>query len=811
MSDVGSALGVVGGLKAGGVQGDAAAGISAARLGANLNAFGSASGEVGAGAAGAGNVLGIVSGLERGGASGYGGAAINAAQLGNQLGMFGSQSSDVASVLGPAAAALAVYNFASTWQSGKTGSDALSGAEAGAAIGSVVPGIGTVIGGVIGGAVGAISSAFGPGAKDPEQYTWQNYFSEYQKNPKALAQITPPQAFQTLAGIFDARSSDVPIYAQFGRMGEGAFVNAMATKINQATASGQIAPGATPQEIYSKVIDPWIQQMPNAAGEGGKGWAKGGGYGGDVPAIKNLITTLIGQYTGGQLTNQTPIGINGQIDHTLPTYVGHVMQPNPAKLAAQSNLAPLTTALTTFPGAKTGPSTASTLLPALLAMPGLTGANMANVGTQNQMFAGGPGGDPGGPFSSAPSVSTGPDTSQTDPSADPGAGNITPPAAATPANDPSFLSSLASGVSSFLSSPLGSLAEFGTLAGVGLSQASSQKATNDALAGSLSTLGQPFTETGKAITNQLQGGAPVAGPMGASISDQTTAAAQLGAVAKEYTTGNLTDAQKQTVSDFVKQQRAMVDTQLAASGNTDSSARDAAYQQIDAKAAELSQSLIQGDIQIGAAALTQVQQTYSTLLNQALSSSEFGLGAQEAAVTLQIQSDTQLSQSLNALFGEIAKGFGTAMRGPAGGTGAPSAGGGVGGAIAGALRGVAGSASGGGGRGVAASPGGGGSSPYGPDNQPPGSDTSLTTGGYVDPSLPQPGGGTYYPGITAGAPPDVASPVATPGVGQDPFSAAGSSWMDPSTYDPTGAYTSTPFDPTQIGSDFTIPDISTGP
>jgi len=271
----------------------------------------------------------------------------------------------------------------------------------------------------------------------------------------------------------------------------------------------------------------------------------------------------------------------------------------------------------------------------------------SNSITSNTMFAGGPGGDP---------------TTNTSPTS-PG------PAAGTDntswlTNLTSGLSDLSSGVSSFFNSPAGSLAEFGTLAGLGLSQASDAKKTNDALAGSLSSLGTPFTGTGQGINTQLKGGTPVAGPLGASITDQTTAAANFGNVAKAYSTGQLTAAQQQQVNDFVKQQRAMVDSQLAASGNTDGSARDAAYQQIDNNAAELGQQLISSDLGVGRDALNTVQQTYSTLLNQALSTAQFGFGAQEAAVQTQIQSDTQLAQSLNQLFGAIAQGFGTAMGAP---------------------------------------------------------------------------------------------------------------------------------------------------
>ena len=153
-----------------------------------------------------------------------------------------------------------------------------------------------------------------------------------------------------------------------------------------------------------------------------------------------------------------------------------------------------------------------------------------------------------------------------------------------------FFSGITGGVSP------GQLAEFGTLTGLGLYEANLQKGTNNELAGSLSTLGQPFSATGAGINSQITGGKPVSGPLGASIADQTGAAANLGKVANQYSTGQLTAAQTSQVQDFIKQQRAMVDTQLAASGNTDSSARQAAYQQIDDHAAQLTQQLTQESV-----------------------------------------------------------------------------------------------------------------------------------------------------------------------------------------------------------------------
>jgi len=272
------------------------------------------------------------------------------------------------------------------------------------------------------------------------------------------------------------------------------------------------------------------------------------------------------------------------------------------------------------------------------------------------------------------------------------------------------LSGLGSSLGNFASSNAGSLATFGTLAGLGEVQASQQKSENQQQANSISSLGQPYSQAGAGILSQLEGGAQVGGPLGQSIKDQTDTASELGQVAKNYGTGQLTSAQQQQVADFVKNQRAQVDSQLAASGNTDSSAKDAAYQQIDSASAQLTQQLTAGNLSISQQALTTVQQTYNGLLNQALTSSEFGLGAQEQAVQTLIQGDTQLSTSLNQLFAGLAQGFGTAVgggnanRGNTSGGSGVSGGGGMNGA--GVAAGMANNALR---SGVAASPSGGGS------------------------------------------------------------------------------------------------------
>lgn len=316
-------FGIAAGLQRGGVAGTTQAGINAGALyNRNAATFGGTSNPtLGAGLGIAGGALGIYNGIKQGGVAGYGGAAVGGLQAASGaeslLGNAGAAGA-LGSAAGYVAAPLAVYNAVNNWQSGKTGSDTLNGAEAGAAIGTgILPGIGTVVGGVIGGAVGALSSAFGPGAKDPEQANFGNYATAYkQGGPSAVAQATPPQAFKSLAGLFDLRSGqispNVPMYNKYGRMGENQFMSDTAKQINSAISSGQLQKGASPDQIYQQVVAPWM-----------KSWGKGNlSQDPNGAAIQNIVTQLIGQWQNGQLTASTPVGISGEKISNLPSYGG---------------------------------------------------------------------------------------------------------------------------------------------------------------------------------------------------------------------------------------------------------------------------------------------------------------------------------------------------------------------------------------------------------------------------------------------------------------------------------------------------------
>ena len=249
-----------------------------------------------------------------------------------------------------------------------------------------------------------------------------------------------------------------------------------------------------------------------------------------------------------------------------------------------------------------------------------------------------------------------PDPSAIDP-------NYSPLGTAAQPTNPSALSNFSTSANQFLQTPLGQTATFAVPGAIGMYQAGQAQQRTNQLAGQISALGQPYSQAGAQQLGQLYGGPQAPGPAGVLTAESTGAAQELGQVAQQYGTGNLTPAQNTQVQSYVSQQRAMVDQQLGASGNLNSSARAAAYQQVANNAAMLTQQLIQGNIQMAQGALDSVQKTFSSILNQALGSSEFGLSATSEAVQLQVQSDLQIQQSMNQLMGALAQGLGTAWGG----------------------------------------------------------------------------------------------------------------------------------------------------
>lgn len=316
--EAGNSLGIYGGLQQGqqgNPAGYARAGVNAGELAGKAGWLGSSNSAANQGVGDAADALGIYSGIKQGGVSGDASAAVNAAKLGSATGAFGAASPAIGTAAGYAAIPLDLYNEVNSWRSGATGSDALSGAETGAAVGSMVlPGFGTVIGGALGAIGGALSSLAGPGATDPETQDVQHLIdytgaNQGQNNMSAAAGVQNP--YLQLAGLMDERSSTLPEYQQYGRMGEQAFTNDLVKQINNAASSGQF--GMNPdgsitmkdssgndvifsgdnagKMVYNNVVAPWVNKM-------GSGYNNVGQTYSNVNA--GLLEDMTNQYMSGQ-------------------------------------------------------------------------------------------------------------------------------------------------------------------------------------------------------------------------------------------------------------------------------------------------------------------------------------------------------------------------------------------------------------------------------------------------------------------------------------------------------------------------------
>lgn len=322
----------MGGIASGTPTGYANAGLSAGGLAARNGLLGSNTGAIGSGLAEAGSALGIYSGLQQGGIAGDATAAISAGKLATEAGALGGTSGALGSALPFAGLALGAYDFATQdTKSGATGADALGGAETGAEAGSAFGPLGTVIGGVVGAVGGAIASAFGPGEIDPENVNWNNFVGAYNKlnttqQSQMLSQVNPSSSYQLLAGVMDAKN-DSSGHAEeleqvFGKGGEGALVSQMTSTINSALSSGKISKTATPEQIYSQVVAPWLSSKGVTVGQDSStvtGYVSTGG-GSEGSAMQGVITNLIGQWQNGEFSATTPMGIAGQPITGLQAY-----------------------------------------------------------------------------------------------------------------------------------------------------------------------------------------------------------------------------------------------------------------------------------------------------------------------------------------------------------------------------------------------------------------------------------------------------------------------------------------------------------
>jgi hypothetical protein len=277
----------------------------------------------------AGGFLSMYNGIQQGGVMGYGSAVVGglrgASAVAGLMGNAGAAGA-LGAAAGYVAAPLAVYSAVKNWKSGSTGSDTLQGAEAGAAIGSVIlPGVGTAIGAGIGAAVGAVSSAFGGGQSSVEALTAQAYTATFDKATPAqkaqLAQMaSPAQNVQYLQGIMDGHNSSAghesDLQAAFGKNNVAGFTTQMTETVNSAISSGKISRNATPQQIYTSVVQPWLASKSGGAKSGSD--VKGNSV---SAAEQASIMGVISQWQDGVFTSASKVGVKGQ-SINIPSYGG---------------------------------------------------------------------------------------------------------------------------------------------------------------------------------------------------------------------------------------------------------------------------------------------------------------------------------------------------------------------------------------------------------------------------------------------------------------------------------------------------------
>jgi hypothetical protein len=220
---------------------------------------------------------------------------------------------------------------------------------------------------------------------------------------------------------------------------------------------------------------------------------------------------------------------------------------------------------------------------------------------------------------------------------------------------------------SFMMSPWGQFAQTAIPGMIGLYGARQQQNLGNQIAGTIPAAVQPATTLGRGISTQLQGGGQMPGPYGASIAQQTGAAAQLGNVAQQYASGNLTPAQQLALQQGVNAATAQKNLAFSMSGNPLSSASIMEGQNINNQAIIASQQIQQNNIALASNALQSVQGVYNNLVSQVITSAGLGGVAANAAAQLIMKNNVDVQKQITSIWANIAKSILGAQPGQQGG------------------------------------------------------------------------------------------------------------------------------------------------
>lgn len=202
---------------------------------------------------------------------------------------------------------------------------------AGAAAGSVVPIIGTAIGAI----VGLIASGVLNRKKDPEDYNFQQAMAISRSNgPQAVLDIG--NKYLVLAGLFDLHpdqiKGNIPIYKKYGRMGEYRFVTDMCNVIQSAANAGQITANDTPQTVFNRIVQPWINSF---------------GFGAMSDSNASMITYILlgmtAEYLAGLQTQWYDVGGRYPFGSLPPFSLPAAAQPSQPQVTASPTPSPIPT------------------------------------------------------------------------------------------------------------------------------------------------------------------------------------------------------------------------------------------------------------------------------------------------------------------------------------------------------------------------------------------------------------------------------------------------------------------------------------
>jgi hypothetical protein len=135
---------------------------------------------------------------------------------------------------------------------------ALAAASGGALAGlSGLAALGPV--GLVGAGVAALAASL-VNTKEFGDVALRNYWGAVEGG-RSIGETDPVELAQGFVNFYRTNKNEFPGQAAYGRTGNEDFLFDMTKRINNAAQSNLIPPGSTPGQVYSTVVQPWLDSM----------------------------------------------------------------------------------------------------------------------------------------------------------------------------------------------------------------------------------------------------------------------------------------------------------------------------------------------------------------------------------------------------------------------------------------------------------------------------------------------------------------------------------------------------------------------